>query len=89
MGASLAEMHSAACVRNLRKEYFFDPAIPGQEIYPEETVPKVSKDVCIRVFDYSIGYNKILETLNVHLYWLSYLRICNECFLAIRKMMLI
>ena len=82
MGASLAEMHSAACVRNLRKEYFFDPAIPGQEIYPEETVPKVSKDVCIRVFDYSIGYNKILETLNVHLYWLSYLRICNECFLA-------
>lgn len=68
MGASLAEMHSAACVRNLRKEHFFDPAIPGQEIYPEETVCKVSKDVCIRVFDYSIGYNKIFEALNVHLY---------------------
>ena len=68
VGASLAEMRSAACIGNLRNEHLFDPAVPGQEIYPEETIPKVSKDVCTRVFDYSIGYNKILEALNVHLY---------------------
>ena len=68
MGVSLSQIQLAACIRNLRNVHPFDPAIPVQEIYPREVIPKVSKDVCTRMFDYSIGYNKILEALNVHLY---------------------
>lgn len=75
MGVSLSQIQLAACVRNLRNVHPFDPAIPVQEIYPKniyiypkEVIPKVSKDVCTRIFDYSIRYNKILEALDVHVY---------------------